>query len=120
MPHGESWVDDLADGGALEVAAVMVSHGAAKSLRRLARTAGFMPAVLEHRPAVQHHWQDLHSLLDVEQWPNNPSLRRKLYYRLSKVHHPDKPGGSHDRFECLRRAYSLANLHYDSDGTTRP
>jgi len=60
-----------------------------------------------------HHWQDLHSLLNTGNWPAERALRRKLYYRLSKVHHPDKPDGSHERFKCLHRAYQLANHHHE-------
>lgn len=35
--------------------------------------------------------------------------RRKLYFRLSKEHHPDKAGGSDERFEALNYAYRLGN-----------
>jgi hypothetical protein len=46
-------------------------------------------------------------------WPENARDRRKLYLKLSLVHHPDKPTGSVDRFEALSFAYRRANHRYD-------
>ena len=47
---------------------------------------------------VEERWSDISEmLLDVRKWPEESKKRRKLYYKLSRVHHPDK-AGNHDVF----------------------
>lgn len=58
----------------------------------------------------------LESLLDPASWPAKEHARRKLYFRLSKLHHPDVPGGSAKRFEILSQAYEAANALYGGGG----
>lgn len=45
-------------------------------------------------------------------WPRSKKARRKLYFRLSREHHPDKPHGSQERFEAVSYAYKLASRRY--------
>jgi len=58
-------------------------------------------------------WEELTALTDSAQWPQAAAQRRKLYLRLSRVHHPDKPSGSADRFELLSYLYRRANAKLD-------
>ncbi len=48
-----------------------------------------------------------------QSWPEPARDRRKLYGKLSLVHHPDKPTGSVERFEMLSYAYQKANHAFD-------
>ena len=45
----------------------------------------------------------------TQAWPRAKKARRKLYFRLSREHHPDKATGSQERFEAISYAYRLAN-----------
>jgi hypothetical protein len=58
-------------------------------------------------------WEELTTLTDTTLWPESASQRRKLYLRLSRLHHPDKASGSADRFELLSYLYQRANFKYD-------
>jgi hypothetical protein len=58
-------------------------------------------------------WEELMGLLDHTAWPAEAPARRKLYLRLSRLHHPDKSSGSADRFELLAYLYRRANFRYD-------
>ena len=53
-------------------------------------------------------WAQLDRLLNWRSWPSNGRERRRMYFKLARLHHPDKPGGSIERFECLRFAYKEA------------
>ncbi len=53
------------------------------------------------------------ALLEPTNWPAEANARRKLYLRLSRLHHPDRPSGSGDRFELLAYLYARANFRYD-------
>jgi len=65
-------------------------------------------------------WAQLDRLLNWRNWPPNGRERRRMYFKLAKLHHPDKPGGSIERFECLRYGYKEAARMYaaadDDDG----
>jgi hypothetical protein len=58
-------------------------------------------------------WEELTTLMDTTLWPESASQRRKLYLRLSRLHHPDKASGSADRFELLSYLYQRANFKHD-------
>ena len=58
-------------------------------------------------------WEELTELMDTQSWPNEANARRKLYLRLSRLHHPDRSSGSADRFELLAYLYRRANFWYD-------
>lgn len=58
-------------------------------------------------------WEELTTLTDTSLWPESASQRRKLYLRLSRLHHPDKASGSADRFELLSYLYQRANFKHD-------
>lgn len=65
---------------------------------------------------VEERWSGISELLlDVRKWPEESKKRRKLYYKLSRVHHPDKPTGSNDRFGALSKAYKIANYKMDPE-----
>ena len=57
------------------------------------------------RPSVSALWSELGELVDLRGWPSEVRDRRKLWKRLSKRHHPDKEGGSEERFSWLRFLY---------------
>ena len=58
-------------------------------------------------------WEELTALSDLAQWSPAAGQRRKLYLRLSRLHHPDKPSGSADRFELLSYLYRRANARLE-------
>lgn len=78
---------------------------------------GVDPALLEPQPvdeaALLH---SLQVLLNAAAWPASEAARRKLYFRLSKQHHPDMPQGSARRFELLNEGYEAANTLYGGGG----
>jgi hypothetical protein len=63
--------------------------------------------------AVHSMWEELHELLEPAKWPDEERARRKLYFRLSRMHHPDKPTGSEHRFEMLTYVHDKANHAHD-------
>lgn len=58
-------------------------------------------------------WEELTALMDTSSWPSDAVQRRKLYLRLSRLHHPDRSSGSADRFELLSYLYRRANFKHD-------
>ena len=58
-------------------------------------------------------WEELTALTDAARWPAAAAQRRKLYLRLSLLHHPDRAAGSADRFELLSYLYRRANARHD-------
>jgi hypothetical protein len=64
-------------------------------------------------PRFSSIWEELTALMDVGAWPAEAPARRKLYLRLSRIHHPDRSSGSADRFELLAYLYKRANFRYD-------
>lgn len=62
---------------------------------------------------VPGYWQEIMRLSDHANWPNDAKDRRKLYFRLTRIHHPDKPTGSADRFDLVAYYYRRANYKYD-------
>jgi len=94
------------------IPALMVPHQTSKEIRRALKERIFLEGSFRPSTAVKHYWDDLQAFLNRDNWPADPKMRRRLYFRLSKAHHPDKPGGSSERFECLMHAYKLASYHY--------
>ena len=69
----------------------------------IAKFAPFdLEAKLKSRSSVLERWSEVSKLDDWHQWPEDRNARKKLFLRLSKVHHPDKPTGSADRFASLK------------------
>lgn len=65
---------------------------------------------------VEAQWAGISDLLlDVGNWPEDSKQRRKLYHKLSRVHHPDKRSGSNDRFAAVSKAYKVANYKMDPE-----
>jgi hypothetical protein len=73
---------------------------------------------LRGQPDLYPLWQSVLDTLDQHNWPANARARRKAFYKLSRIHHPDKPGGSSDRFELLNYAYNRANHLFDPEHST--
>ena len=99
----------------IEIPAAMVTRSAGRELRHAmehaAATGGNVTMLSIDHPDTARHWAELELLLspDAGVWPNEDLARRKAYTRFAKLHHPDKPTGSQDRFEALRFAYAAAN-----------
>jgi hypothetical protein len=64
--------------------------------------------------AVAAAWGELGELLDAGAWPAAAAARRKAYTRLARVHHPDRAGGSDERFALLAFLLRRANHFYDA------
>jgi hypothetical protein len=101
-----------ADANDISIPALMVPHRTSKGIRRIFKERIFLEGTFHSNDVVKHHWDDLQAFLNRDNWPADPKMRRRLYFKLSKAHHPDKPGGSSERFECLQHAYRLAQYHY--------
>ena len=69
---------------------------------------------------IAYRWEEISLILDATSWHADPKQRRKLYHRLSQVHHPDKETGSDDRFEALSYAYKRANHYWNPDVSFLP
>lgn len=125
-----------ADGQGPVPPAVTVTRGAGRRIRRVLAEAaspadgaaaaeddGMLrpPAgahiQLEGREGLAERWQDLTDMLEHTRWPQNARTRRKLFYRLSKEHHPDKQGGAADRFELLHYAWRRAGHRWQPEGS---
>ena len=52
---------------------------------------------------VAEAWEGLAALARPDAWPADALSRKKLYMRAARAHHPDRAGGSQDRFEALVR-----------------
>ena len=93
--------------------AVMVSARSGRELRKLLESHGGerVTVVAAPRPEVEAAWHEIGGLLSdpAGAWPADAAARRKLYLRLAKRHHPDKPLGDMDRFAALRWALAAAN-----------
>jgi DnaJ-class molecular chaperone len=50
--------------------------------------------------------QDYYNILGVER-DATPAQIKKAYRKLAVVHHPDKPGGSHEEFQKIGEAYAV-------------
>eukprot|EP01029_Cantina_marsupialis_P011413 TRINITY_DN2544_c1_g2_i2.p1 TRINITY_DN2544_c1_g2~~TRINITY_DN2544_c1_g2_i2.p1 ORF type:complete len:513 (+),score=129.86 TRINITY_DN2544_c1_g2_i2:208-1539(+) len=64
---------------------------------------------------IADKWQDLEAISNPDAWPNTFRGAKKLYHRLSRVHHPDKATGSRDRFEYLRQSYEKVKKRFQRD-----
>lgn len=62
-------------------------------------------------------WAELSEMLEHTKWPRAERARRKLFYKLSRRHHPDKPGGAADRFELLSYAFRRAGHRWHPEGS---
>jgi hypothetical protein len=98
--------------GDISIPAVMVPHQTSKDIRRLLKERVSVEGQFRKNPLVKYHWADLEAFLNKDNWPADPKMRRRIYFKLSKAHHPDKPGGSSERFGCLQHAYKLASYHF--------
>ena len=85
--------------------AVMVSHSTGQSLRRAAFKQ-FGRVKFHRNIIVKDAWAELLRLQDFREWPRGDSERKAKFKVMSKRHHPDKAGGSTDRFFYLRHVYS--------------
>jgi hypothetical protein len=100
-------------------ATAMVTQRAGKGLRRRALEAG--PGGLRIRFETSEgddtakEWEALGRLQTHRAWPSDAKERRKMYFKLSRQHHPDKPRGSEERFECLTNGYQKANYYHDEE-----
>jgi hypothetical protein len=99
-----------------------VTHGAGQRLRAAAggATDGQDGALvtLRGQPDLAELWEELTDMLEHTKWPRAERSRRKLFYKLSKRHHPDKPGGAVDRFELLGYAMRRAAHRWQPEGST--
>ena len=93
-----------------------ISKGGGQALRKLLETQAsnrkdgmkaWVWAV--PRQEIATLWEEVHTMLEPSAWPKRARDRRKLYFRLSKIHHPDKEEGSQERFQTLNYAYRKAN-----------
>lgn len=110
-----------------DAASIMVSSRAGRELRRLldgraeergaaAAAAATVVVVVVALPSpdVEAAWREIGGLLadPAGAWPADTAVRRKLFLRLAKRHHPDKQEGDADRFAALRWAFAAANHHH--------
>jgi hypothetical protein len=58
-------------------------------------------------------WEELAALAEPSAWAEDAAARKKAYARHARVHHPDRPTGSQERFQLLAFLYRRANHHYD-------
>lgn len=63
--------------------------------------------------SVAEAWAELSKLLDPRAWPADALARKKTYTRLARQNHPDREGGSQERFTLLAFLYRRANHHFD-------
>jgi hypothetical protein len=63
--------------------------------------------------SVAEAWAELSKLLDPRAWPADALARKKTYTRLARQNHPDREGGSQERFELLAFLYRRSNHHFD-------
>ena len=71
----------------------LVTSVAGLKLRSLLKDEANAPVLVSFQldADVEAQWADISDLLlDVRKWPEESKQRRKLYYKLSRVHHPDK------------------------------
>ena len=68
--------------------------------------------------SINDAWKELDGLLDPKAWPNDIMARKKIYTRMARYNHPDRIGGSQERFELLAFLYRRANNHYAPDTET--
>jgi len=109
-PHGKT---DLP-----KIPSSLVTSVAGLKLRSLLKDEANAPVLVSFQldADVEAQWADISDLLlDVRKWPEESKQRRKLYYKLSRVHHPDKRTGSNDRFGALSKAYKIANYKMDPE-----
>ena len=59
-------------------------------------------------------WERLGAVKSPSSWPADKSARDDLFTQLAVLHHPDKPTGHIDRYECLvatRESVERYHLH---------
>ena len=58
---------------------------------------------------VKNQWSALRPMADQTVWPHTEKQRKRLYYRLLKVHHSELVSGSIDREFAVEKAYKAAD-----------
>jgi len=101
------------------VPSMVVTERTRREMRRLGVTQDSSSSSLrvkfEANNRIGMLWKELNKYLDVKKWPSESSEQKRKYHRLSLEHHPDKPGGSDERFEFLRYAYKKARFYSDPE-----
>ena len=102
-----------------QVPSMVVTERTRREMRRLGVTQDMSKSSLrvlfEPDSKIGVLWKDLNKYLDVKKWPSESSEQKRTYHKLSLEHHPDKPGGSDERFEFLRFAYKKARYYSDPE-----
>jgi len=106
------------DGAGAVPPAVTITRGAGRRIRAALGAGEEVMARLDGVRGLEGRWEELTDMLEHTRWPRNARTRRKLFYRMSKSHHPDKPGGSQDRFELLGYAWRRAGHRWSPEGST--
>ena len=96
---------------------VMITAQAGQAIRKLlarrsAETNVAQPVTASFHPDsdVAQLWKEISPLLVSSQaWPQELTERKRRYRNLSRIHHPDKPKGSKERFAAIAEAYKRAN-----------
>ena len=114
---------------------IMIPRGSGHKLRRMlpvaqgmrlanstvAKYAPFdLEGKLKSRSDIADKWKELNRLEDRFQWPEENNARRKMFLRLSKTHHPDKSGGTADRFASLKHFKDKADHVYHPGSYKNP
>ena len=91
-----------------EPAAPSVTTTAAAAAPSGCACPGGPRALFRGSDGIADLWGELAYLSDPARWPEDASQRKKAYMRYARGHHPDRLGGSQDRFEELVVAYKRA------------